>query len=253
MRSLTDGYIFMNRSSEAEYLRRYPEEGRKTIWRVPHSAYPVAKISSDRREELRQTLTRGTNCMLVGFLGEIRPYKNPTLLEFLPKIDARGRPLRIIAAGRYHASCNFDTMDALFRNFDSERLVRIDERLSDEKLAEFIQATDLVLLPYLRGWNSGFAMFVLGAGGRILCSNLPMFRELADELGPPWVYLFDHAAGDLSKELNDAISPASLASPDAADHNRLQRFLKANSFEDAALRHADLYRDLMGSKRVPQC
>jgi beta-1,4-mannosyltransferase len=244
MRAMTNAYVFMNRTSESEFLRRYPSQRHKVLWRVPHSSYPTTKISEANCEDIRRSLTGGLDCMLVGYLGEIRPYKNPTVLQFLPEFDVNGRPLRIVAAGKYHSSCNVDAVEATFRKIGSTRLLRIEERLSDERLAELVQTIDLTILPYLRGWNSGFAMFVLANGGRLLCSDLPMFRELAEEVGAPWIYLFDHNATDLSKELAGAMSRISVEKPNSADQDRLQRFLTASSFDVTAARQAELYDNL---------
>jgi uncharacterized integral membrane protein len=133
----------------------------------------------------------------------------------------------------------------LFIGFQTiPRLTRIRERPTDEKLCELIQSIDLVFLPYLRGWNSGFAIFALGSGGRLLCSALPMFRELEEILGPPWVYIFDHNASDLIQELSAAIAHVSQDKPNPIDRARLDQFLAARSFKRATSQQIDLYQTL---------
>ena len=248
MRMLANAYVFMNHTSEAEFFRRYPGERRKIIGRVPHSAYPVTKISAADRKVLRLSLTQGADYLLVGLLGEIRPYKNPIALQYFPPSDPQGRPVRLVVAGTIHASSDFDSIEAAFCKIDSHRLVRICERLSDEKLSELIQSVDLVFMPYLQGWNSGFAMFALACGARLLCSGLPMFHEIAEAIGSPWIYVFDHNAADLSHELAKAVARVSRDKPEAADHVRLGRFLAAHSIEHAASLYANLYRNLLRGK-----
>jgi glycosyltransferase involved in cell wall biosynthesis len=245
MRKLTNAYVFMNRTSENAFFRRYPSQRRKLIRRVPHSAFPVTKISANRRRDVRLSLTGHTDCLLLGLLGEIRPYKNPMALSYLPYTDQAGRPLRLVVAGDFHASCDRQKIEEMFHAFPPERLLRISEKLSDEKLAELIQSVDIVFMPYLRGWNSGFAMLALACRARLLCSALPMFREIADTLGPPWIYTFDHQALDLSDELAAVVGFVTRDKPTASDDSRLQRFLAAASFEQAAFRHSELYRDLL--------
>lgn len=245
MRKLANAYVFMNRTSENGFFKRYPAERNKVIWRIPHSSYPVTKISAARRIEVRTFLTEGVDCSLVGSLGEIRPYKKPDTLQYLPTTDPQGRPLRLVVAGTFHASCDIDNLEGMFRAMQTQRLLRIGERLSDERLSELIQSVDIVFMPYLRGWNSGFAMLVLACSGRVLCSSLPMFREIADALGPPWVYIFDHNAADLSQELTAAVVRISRDKPSESDQARLKRFLAAHNFEQAASQHVDLYNSLM--------
>jgi hypothetical protein len=72
-----------------------------------------------------------------------------------------------------------------------------------------------------------------------------MFREIEEALGPPWVYVFDHNAPDLSQELSMAVARVSQDKPGASDLARLDQFLAASSFEQAALQHLELYRNLM--------
>ena len=248
MRMLANSYVFMNRTSEAEFFKRFPGERRKIICRVPHSAYPVTKISAADRNIARLSLAQGAECLLVGLLGEIRPYKNPIALQYLPPSDPQGRQLRLVVAGTIHASSDVDDIEATFCKIEAHRLMRIREYLSDEKLSELIQSVDLVFMPYSRGWNSGFAMFALACGARLLCSGLPMFLEIAEELGPPWIYIYDHVAADLSQELAMAVARVSRDRPEAADYVRLERFIAAHSFEQAAAQHASLYRNVISQE-----
>jgi glycosyltransferase involved in cell wall biosynthesis len=251
MRTLASAYVFMNRTSEEEFFKRYPGQRGKTVRRIPHSSYPVTKISAARRSEVRVSLNLGVDSLAVGFLGEVRPYKNPAALQYLPIADPQGRRVQLVIAGDFHASCDIDDMEAMFRRIDLHRLMRVGGRPSDERLSELIQSVDIVFMPYLRGWNSGFAMLALGCGGRLLCSDLPMFREIEEALGRPWAYVFDHKAADLSQELTAAVARIARDNPGPCDRARLEQFLEANTFERAALRHAELYSDLIGRRRAP--
>jgi beta-1,4-mannosyltransferase len=245
MRLLANAYVFMNRTSEAGFFKRFPGERRKILCRVPHSAYPVTKISAADRNIARFSLTQGAECLLVGLLGEIRSNKNPIALQYLPPSDLQGRPLRLVVAGTIHASSDVEGIETAFCKIDAHRLLRICDRLSDEKLSELIQSIDLVFMPYLQGWNSGFAMFALACGARLLCSSLPMFHEIEEALGPPWIYVFDHNAADLSLELATAVARFLKDKPEAADYARLERFLAAHSFKQAASQYANFYRNLI--------
>ena len=126
LRKLANAYVFMNRTSEEEFFKRYPDERRKIIWRILHSAYPVTKISPARRSDVRVSLALGPDCLAVGFLGEIRPYKNPSALQYLPMTDPQGRPVILVIAGAYHASCDIDDMEAKFRTIAPRQLVQME-------------------------------------------------------------------------------------------------------------------------------
>lgn len=116
--------------------------------------------------------------MLVDLLGELRPYKNLAVLQDLPPTDTCGRLLRIVVAGTFHASCNIDQIETVFRTINTRRRVRIEKHLSDERRSELIQSVDIIFMPYLRGRNSGFAMFALACGGDYFALLCQFFAKL---------------------------------------------------------------------------
>jgi hypothetical protein len=245
VRVLVDAYVFMNPSSEAEFLKLFRRARKKTAWHVPHGSYPVAAISPQRRAELQERLSGGANCLLVGFFGDIRPYKNPEALAYLPHQDSIGREIKIVVAGAVDSTYDAKEIEASLSRIPPKRLIRIRERFSDQCLADIIGAVDVVVLPYLRGSNSGFSMLVLGCGQRLLCSALPMFRDLANRPGAPWVYVFDHRAKDLSAELEATLSRFQHDVVDTDAKSRLQAFLDDCSFDHGARQLRQLYERLI--------
>jgi beta-1,4-mannosyltransferase len=245
LRILVDAYVFMNPSSEAEFVRTFPRARRKTAWHVPHGPYPVSAVSRQRQSEVREWLSSGANCLLVGFFGDIRPYKNVEVLPYLPDQDSNGRQIKIVVAGAADPTYDTVEIEAPLSRIPPNRIARIRERLSDSDLADIIRAVDVVLLPYLWGSNSGFSMLVLSCGQRLLCSALPMFRDLMDTLGPPWIYIFDHRAKDLSAELRVALSRLQNDVIDMDAKLRLRAFLDDCSFDHGAQELYQLYRRLM--------
>lgn len=245
VRVLVDAYVFISPSSEAEFIRIFPRARNRMACHVPHGPYPVPAISPERRAELRARLSGGANCLLVGFLGDIRPYKNPEALAYLPPRDSLGREIKIVVAGAVDTTYDTAGIEASLQRLPRNRLIRIKKRLSDHCLAEIIAAVDVVFLPYLRGSNSGFSMLVLGCGQRLLCSALPMFRDLMNRLGHPWVYAFDHQAQDLSVELQNALSRLQHDVVDLDARSRLRMFLEDCSFDRGAQQLRELYERLI--------
>jgi hypothetical protein len=120
------------------------------------------------------------------------------------------------------------------RQLEQRRLVRIDTPLSDEELDELIQTCDVVILPYDRGSNSGAAMLVLSNHGRLLASDLPIFREIEQALQQPWVCTFCNEPMARSKSLFESITRLAECQPTLADEGRLKKFLEAVSFSVGA-------------------
>jgi beta-1,4-mannosyltransferase len=249
VRTLVDAYVVMSPSSEAEFIRLFPRTKKKTFWHVPHGPYPVSATSPKCQTDLREQLSDGANCLLVGFVGDIKPYKNPQALAYLPHEDAIGRKIKIVVAGAVDSTFDTRQTEVPLSHILPTHLVRIRERLSDQRLADIIRAVDIVFLPYLRGSNSGLSMFVLSCGQRLLCSALPMFIDLANRPGPPWVYVFDHQAKDLSTELEAALSRIHSDAVDTDAKSRLQAFLDDCSFDRGAQRLRQLYERLSLPRR----
>src|SRR5260370_19083061 len=245
VRVLVNAYVFMNPSSEAEFVKIFARARKKTAWHVPHGPYPVSAIPLQRRAALREQLSGGANCLLLVLLGDIKPYSNPGALAHLPHQDSIGREIKIVVAGAVDSSFDTSEIELSLGRIPPDQLVRIGERLSDQRLADIIRAVDVVFLPYLRGSNSGFSMLVLSCGQRLLCSALPMFRDLANRPGPPWVYVFDHQANDLSAELKAVLSRFQLDIVDLDAKSRLRVFLDDCSFDHGAQQLRQLYGRLI--------
>jgi glycosyltransferase involved in cell wall biosynthesis len=125
VRVLVDAYVFMSPSSEVEFKKIFPRATKKPAWHVPHGLYPVSATSSpQRRAEVRERLCGSANCLLVGFLGDIRPYKNAEVLAYLPHQDSIEREIKIVVAGAADPSDPMDIEVAL-SHIPPGRLVRI--------------------------------------------------------------------------------------------------------------------------------
>jgi glycosyltransferase involved in cell wall biosynthesis len=199
---------------------------------------------------MRQSLSGSEKDFLVGFLGNIKPYKRMEVLTALPKIiPPDGRPVRIVVAGR--AELGYETQTSnILRQLDTESLIRIDKILPDEELDELIQACDVVILPYDRASNSGAAMLVLSNHGRLLASDLPIFRELEQALPQPWICTFHSQPCALSQSLLESTTRLAQHEPTPADEEQLENFLKAVSFSVCAGKLKTFYLALTGSPLI---
>jgi len=245
VRRLVSGYVFMNTSSRVEFLDRYPAQKGKPYCEIPHGPYPAARLSQSRRQELRSQFGGHPGCIIVGFLGDIKPYKNIEALEKLPTHTGKGRAVRVLIAGRPDPLSYSSNVDVVLRRSGSSRIIRIDERLTDERLSELIQAVDAVFLPYKKGSNSGFAMLVLSCGGRIISSNLGMFRDLEFHLGKEWVRTVNLSASTDCIQL--ALGEISEGEPDPLDLARRDSFLNRSSFLNGGINLSRFYRELTTS------
>lgn len=112
-------------------------------------------------------------------------------------------------------------------------------RPDHEAFEALLDDTSILALPYLHGWNSGLAIQALEHGVKLLCSDLPLFRELQGKAGESWV----HCAA-----VQRPVTPETLAwvasSPTTEDVQRLTQWLSSMSWSA----FADQLDDFLESK-----
>jgi glycosyltransferase involved in cell wall biosynthesis len=238
---LLSGVVYMSETSRAEAEAAFPVLRSVSSVLVPHGLYGQTYPDARPREIVRQELGVGTDVPLLGFLGEIRPYKG--LLRLLDGLDMEAPgALMLLIAGRLAGSKDFaettrSRIDALRAKGHS--ILFLDRRLSDQDLVDFIEASDMLAFPYEAIANSGAALLALERDRIILTSDKPLFRELADEVGPERVRILPSVAG-----LADALAAATQQAPQPDSLNGLRT---ARSWHTIAARTAAFYRGLRTS------
>ena len=208
---------------------------------IPHGLYQ--EISEKTRDDARALYGLPAEGPVVGFFGDILPYKG---LE------------RLLAAlqGTPPAAVNLFIVGALEGDHNYRSLIRahiatlqayghivvfVEDRLGDRDFVDAIRACDLAALPYRHAWNSGLAILALENNCRILTSDAPVFRELQDELGIHYVVV---AEGDLTGE---ALLDAAMLKPTEIPE-RWAAFSAARSWTKIASDTVEFYRRLGAAK-----
>ena len=245
--ALTNAFVFLSMSSRTEFVRIYPADRDKQWILMRHGPYPVTRLSDSERRQLRLELAGSDNVVLVGFLGAIKPYKNLAALGDLPERLPDGRPVHALVAGKVERGYEAEA-SAVLAGRPAGSVIRRDERLSDTMLNNLIQVVDFVLLPYLKGSNSGVALLVLSNGGRVIGSDMPIFQELAGDVGPPWAYSVAKGTAG-APNLVTVLEKAVADTVDDPARERLRQYLEAVSFRQAARQMKGLCERLLSSKR----
>lgn len=72
---------------------------------------------------------------------------------------------------------HFPNKDLLKQYLNLKNAVIYDGFLNDNAYAEIIHLSDVVVLPYRRGTNSGIPSSIISMGTMILASNIEMFKN----------------------------------------------------------------------------
>jgi beta-1,4-mannosyltransferase len=234
---LTTAYIFLNKSSQQFFYRKYPQELGKPFCFAPHSRFHTTTFSATELKEHRQIHGIGETDILISFLGDITPHKGLESAALVPARTSTGRAVKLAVCGKTDDVLPRNYVDDILRQRPDQAYTRIPRRLTDEELALWIQCSDAVVLAYRSGSNSGMALNVLSNHGRIIASDLPMFRELEERCGPDWVRSLDvrdpaaiAATVDeleawMEQERNDDRLEAMLAEGDPNENGRTLREL----------------------------
>lgn len=185
-----DAIICLSEEGVTAVRRSYPELAEVPAYVTPHGHYRHDYDFSPSRAEARERLGLDQEARLVVSVGQIRPYKNvPTLIEAFrgrdddgTRLAVAGNPARGPLRGVIEETAGGDDRISLELSF-----------LSDERMALWLRASDLVVLPYSAIQNSGSAILAVSADRPVLVPDLGAMHELAALVGPDWVRLYDGA------------------------------------------------------------
>ncbi len=179
------------------------------------------------------------------FFGLIRPYKGVSrLLEAFSEIEDPSATLQVVGQIVPHPSAAKLLADIDGARDTDERISARLEYVADSELATAIGQAELIVLPYADMHNSGAALLALSLGRPLLVPRSVVTEDLAAEVGPGWVILYEGElnAADLGRALRQVRHEARRATPD----------LSRREWAQIGLRHRDAYDAALGLARSPR-
>ncbi|NLG79348.1 MAG: glycosyltransferase [Firmicutes bacterium] len=184
----------------------------------------------------------------VGFFGFCLPHKGMIELAMAVQEVRRTYPglkcFMLSSVAPYHSSRTFAARlkETLARPELSDAVTLIDDYLPEGEAVRFLHAMDVNVLPYhdhgLIG-TSAAARTVIAAGRPMIVTDVPFFSDLGPE-----VYKIPSAdPGEIGKALRRLLGDPALR---AGLTRRMDEFLKRNDWPSVALKHAGLYRQILG-------
>ncbi len=240
---LTTAHIFLNRSSQHSFYDKNPQEVRKPFCFAPHSRFDTSIFDAATVREHRKTHGVTETDILISFLGSITPHKGLECAALVPDKTKTGRDVKIAVCGMIDAVLPRNYVDNILRHKPNQTYIRVADRLTDEELALWIQSSDAVVLPYRSGSNSGMALNVLSNHGRIIASELPMFKELAQGCGPSWIRCVDVRSAAAVVEVVDTLELWKRQKP---DYDRLEAIFAQGDPVENGRKLRDFYRRIQG-------
>lgn len=233
-----DGILALSAANLADALEAYPEFVGLPAAVTPHGHYRDAYPFDVSRAEARERLGLEPGARVLLSAGQVRPYKDiPRLVRTFAALD--DRDARLVVAGRATPDSLADEISGLAAR--DPRVVLDLAFLDDERLALWVRAADLVVLPYRAVTNSGSAILALSADRPVLVPDMGSLGELADEVGRDWVTTY---TGDLDVTAIRAALDRARAVPPGVGVD-----LAAFEWDIVARKTRDAYRAVLASPR----
>jgi len=185
-----DGYICLTEGALHQAQRRFPALAQAPGFVIPHGHYRQVYLNRCDRQTARMRLSIPPQARVFVYFGQIRPYKNVvSLLTAFRELTDPGAIL--VIAGRC-TEADLRQEIAAAAAFD-ERVRLWTDFIPPQNVQYFLNAADLVVLPYRTILNSGSALLALSFNRPVLAPALGALGELRTQVGADWVRTYQGA------------------------------------------------------------
>jgi beta-1,4-mannosyltransferase len=180
-----DGAISLSETALSMARAKFPALHHVPTAIIPHGHYrdEYPQASANARDALG--ISSGARVIL--FFGTVRPYKNvEALVRAFRKVTTPGALLYVV--GRPNSAALTEAI--LKEARDDDRIRLAFGFVKDEDVSKFMQAADLVVLPYKTILNSGSALLALTFNRPVLVRGQGSMGDLRRDFGDAWVKTF---------------------------------------------------------------
>lgn len=229
---LVDGFVALGPSSLARATEERPELTPKPAYVIPHPHYRGEYPDTTDRRSARARLDIPLDEPVVAFFGQVKAYKNlPALIEL-----CRSMPeAHLLIAGKPRDAELAESIRTAAKGRPRTHLhLRF---IPSEETQYYLRAADLLVLPYRDILNSGTALLSLSFDRPVWLPDVPLARELKDQVPGQWVHF-----GSMTPENLRATLTYARGLPE----HTLGEHLRAFEPNTIARTHAETYRSLVG-------
>lgn len=206
-----DGFLTLSPATVDPVRKALPGLAGKPGLGLWHPFYPDAAPDRAGRLAARQARGWSPGELVLGYCGQIRPYKGVEDLA-AAFLGTTRTDLRLVLAGTPSAPGLAERLRQMAAGDARIRLELAD--LPDEAFGAVLGACDVVVAPLRDYLHSGSILHALSAGRPVLTPDTAFAAALQGRLGPGWLRLY---RGPLTPALlEDAAVPAPATGPDLA-------------------------------------
>ncbi len=238
--SIADG-ILLHSSSAVRVLDAELKIHEEKVHVIPHGSYIGVYPSRTSRQQARERLSIPSSDFVIGFIGQLRPYKGlEKLVSAFRQLNRENGSVRLLIAGKpvYPTKPGFWQTQSTTVN----GLHVYEGFIPTSDLSLYHAACDVICLPYEDILTSGSLMLAASFGKPVVIPDLDAFTDLAD-----LQFVWQYDAGDirsLSQTLRNAMALPEYTRQQAnqAAYDYAARYSWANS--------ASMFSDLISSEGI---
>lgn len=152
---------------------------------IPHGNYIKWYENHITKVEARKKLAINKEEFVYLFLGNIRGYKGiDHLLESFLELSKTYRDMTLMIAGKIHEPAIINTIDG-YRQLLLNKLKYCNEYIADDNIQTFMNAADIIVLPFKQITTSGSLLLAFSFGKAVICAKNTAFSHI-----PPRTCLF---------------------------------------------------------------
>lgn len=200
---------------------------------IPHGNYINNYENQIAKAEARRNLRLDHFGTVFLFFGQVRPYKGIRFL--IDSFDSlKDQKVALLVVGE--PKCKQTALDIKIRSQNDTRISLIMERIPDEDVQVYMNASDVVVLPFLDILTSGSILLAMSFGKAIIAPRLGSVTEVLDENGA-FLYSPEKENG-LQLAMEEALRTDLIA-------KGINNFTKARKFDwvEIARKTCEVYRD----------
>jgi glycosyltransferase involved in cell wall biosynthesis len=166
---LYDGFVVLSASVGQDILQLKPTA---KIKHIAHPPYAIEQTALDQAK-CRQQLGLDPHKKTLLFFGLIRSYKG--LLELIHAFSLLDDQYQLLIAGEVYGSAG--VYERALADSPNRNWRFVNQFIPNEEVAQYFQAADLVVLPYLSATQSGVRALALAQKRAVLCTNVGGLAE----------------------------------------------------------------------------
>lgn len=192
---VVNGTIYLSRISSEMAMSKYPRLQKVPYIIIPHGHYRQIYSNVIAREEARKRLQIEPDRIMLLCFGRIMRYKGITeLIEAFGEMYTTYKTVLMIVGPGAEADYVREVKRLAERkglNKGDDKSIRIIDRyIAEEDVQIFMNAADMIILPYKNILNSGASLLALSFNKPVIVPSLGSMRELQELVGNQWVYCY---------------------------------------------------------------